>query len=135
VTYYHNFVIYIYITGSAAYKKLEEMLTRPRLIAAIRKLSQHHQTSGLEAKHSLDNLFASKNTYHSYHSLSARLVFFKLWPSVLGICNAGHVCQILLFDTGVTQFSLFTGHQYNLLIIFLYCCIQIVLLKLALQRE
>ncbi|CAB4021741.1 Hypothetical predicted protein [Paramuricea clavata] len=54
--------------GSASYKKLEEMLTRPRLITAIRKLSQYHQTSGLEAKHSLDNQFASKNTYHSYHS-------------------------------------------------------------------
>ena len=62
----------MYITGSAAYKKLEEMLTRPRLITAIRKLSQYHQTSGLGAKHSLDNLLASKNTYHSYHSLSAR---------------------------------------------------------------
>ncbi|XP_028410291.1 uncharacterized protein LOC114532904 [Dendronephthya gigantea] len=59
--------------GSAAHKKLEEMLTRPRLISAIRKLSKYHQTSGLEAKHALDNLLASKNTYHSYHSLSARL--------------------------------------------------------------
>ncbi|XP_028417287.1 uncharacterized protein LOC114541682 [Dendronephthya gigantea] len=59
--------------GCAAYKKLAEVLTRPRLIAAIRKLSQYHQTSGLEARHALDNLLASKNTYHSYHSLSAWL--------------------------------------------------------------
>ena len=52
----------IYITGSAAHKKLVEMLTRPRLIAAIRKLSKYHQTSGLEAKHAMDNVLASKNT-------------------------------------------------------------------------
>ncbi|CAB3997272.1 Hypothetical predicted protein [Paramuricea clavata] len=52
--------------GSAAYKKLTEMLTRPRLITAIRKLSNYHQTSGLEAKHAVDNQLASKNTYHSY---------------------------------------------------------------------
>ena len=64
--------LFMYITGSAAHKKLVEMLTRPRLIAAIRKLSKYHQTSGLEAKHSMDNVLASKNTYHSYHSLSAR---------------------------------------------------------------
>ena len=49
-----------FFSGSAAYKMLEEMLTKPQLIAAIRKLSQYHQTSGLEAKHALDNLFASK---------------------------------------------------------------------------
>jgi hypothetical protein len=60
------------VIGSAAYKKLVEMVTRPQLITAVRKLSQYHQTSGLEAKHALDNLLASKNTYHSYHSLSAR---------------------------------------------------------------
>jgi hypothetical protein len=45
---------------------------RPRLVAAVRKLSNQYQTSNLEAKHSLDNLMASKNTYFSYHSLSAR---------------------------------------------------------------
>ena len=61
--------------GSAVHKKLIEMVTRPRLIAAIRKLSTYYQTSGLEAKHSLDNLLACKNTYFSYHSLTARLVF------------------------------------------------------------
>ena len=54
------------------------MVTRPRLITAIRKLSQYHQTSGLEAKHSLDNLLASKNIYFSYHSLSARLVIYSV---------------------------------------------------------
>ena len=64
--------LFMYITGSAAHKKLVEMLTRPRLIAVIRKLSKYHQTSGLEAKPSMDNVLASKNTYHSYHSLSAR---------------------------------------------------------------
>ena len=69
-----NYLYFIYVTGSAAYKMLTEMLLRPRLISAIRKLSQYHQTSGLEAKHAPDNLMASKNTYHSYHSLSARCV-------------------------------------------------------------
>ena len=49
---------------------LTEMVTRPRLIKAIRKLSQYFQTSGLEANHSLDNLLATKNTYYSHHSLS-----------------------------------------------------------------
>ncbi|CAB4019318.1 Hypothetical predicted protein, partial [Paramuricea clavata] len=68
----HSYDICHVAKGSASYKKLDEMLTRPRLITAIRKLSQYHQTSGLEVKHSLDNQFASKNTYHSYHSLSAR---------------------------------------------------------------
>ena len=60
--------------GSAVHKKLIEIVTRPRLIAAVRKLSTFHQTSGLEAKHALDNLFACKNTYFSYHSLTARSV-------------------------------------------------------------
>ncbi|XP_028412060.1 uncharacterized protein LOC114534789 [Dendronephthya gigantea] len=69
----HSYDVWHVAKGSAAYKKLEEMLTKPRLITAIRKLSQYHQTSGLEAKHALDNTLASKNTYHSYHSLSARL--------------------------------------------------------------
>lgn len=69
---------YFYAEGSAAHKKLKEMITRPRLITAMRKLSKYHQTSGLEAKHSLDNLFAPKNTYFSYHSLSARFVNEKL---------------------------------------------------------
>ena len=41
----------MFFAGSASYKMLEEMLTKPRLITAIRKLSQYHQTSGLEAKH------------------------------------------------------------------------------------
>ncbi|CAB3977882.1 Hypothetical predicted protein [Paramuricea clavata] len=59
--------------GSAAYKKLEENLTRPRLITAIRKLSDYHQTSSLEAKHALDNQFATKKIYYPYHSLMARL--------------------------------------------------------------
>ncbi|XP_046850274.1 uncharacterized protein LOC124443791 isoform X1 [Xenia sp. Carnegie-2017] len=59
--------------GSAAHKKLTELISRPRLISAVRKLSSHQQTSGLEAKHSLDNLFASKNTYYPYHSIMARL--------------------------------------------------------------
>ena len=66
------YVLFLYVTGSAAHKKLVEMLTRPRLIAAIRKLSKYHQTSGLEAKHAMENVLASKNTYFSYHSLSAR---------------------------------------------------------------
>ncbi|CAB4020840.1 Hypothetical predicted protein [Paramuricea clavata] len=59
--------------GSAAHKKLKEILTKPRLISAIRKLSNLHQTSSLESKHSLDNQFASKNVYYPYHSLMARL--------------------------------------------------------------
>ena len=46
----------VILAGSAAHKKLVEIVTRPRLIAAIRKLSSFHQTSGLEAKHALDNL-------------------------------------------------------------------------------
>ena len=49
-----------FLLGSAAYKKLAENLTRPRLITAIRKLSDYHQTSSLEAKHALDNQFATK---------------------------------------------------------------------------
>ena len=61
-------------TGSAVHKKLAEVISRPRLLVAIRKLSNYHQTSGLEAKHSLDNLFASKNVYYSYHSLMARYI-------------------------------------------------------------
>ena len=59
----------MFFAGSAAYKMLEEILTKIRHIAAIKKLSQYHQTSGLEAQHALDNLFSSRNTYHS---LSAR---------------------------------------------------------------
>ena len=51
--------------GSAAYKKLEENLTRPRLIKAIRKLSDYHQTL-LEAKHALDNKFATKNIIYQF---------------------------------------------------------------------
>ena len=64
------------LLGSATYKKLKEMLTRPRLLSAIRKLSDFHQTSSLEAKHALDDKFAAKNTYYPYHSLMARFEFF-----------------------------------------------------------
>lgn len=63
-----------FFQGSAAHKKLKETITRPRLIRAIRLMSQYHQTSGLEAKHSLDNVFAPKHTYYPYHSLCARFV-------------------------------------------------------------
>ena len=59
-------IISLTLSGSAVDKKLIEIVTRPRLIAAIRKLSTFHQTSGLEAKHVLDNLFACKNTYFFY---------------------------------------------------------------------
>ena len=68
----------VILAGSAAHKKLVEIVTRPRLIAAIRKLSSFHQTSGLEAKHALDNLFTCKNTYFPYHSLTARLVKYSV---------------------------------------------------------
>ena len=49
--------------GSAAFKKLKQILTRPRFISAIRKVSNYHQTSALEAKHSLDNQFAQKKHF------------------------------------------------------------------------
>jgi hypothetical protein len=64
----------VIFTGSAVHKKLTEVISRPRLLVAIKKLSNYHQTSGLEAKHSLDNLFASKNVYYPYHSLMERYV-------------------------------------------------------------
>ena len=58
------------------------MLTRPRLIAAIRNLSQFHQTSGLEAKHSLvyDNLLTSTAVARALigGGSSARLVSFEM---------------------------------------------------------
>jgi hypothetical protein len=68
----------VILPGSAAHKKLVENVTRPRLIAAIRKLSSFHQTSGLGAKHALDNLFTCKNTYFPYHSLTAWLVKYSV---------------------------------------------------------
>ena len=69
--YWRIFLIFV---GSAAYKKLRDKLTRPRLVTAICKLSNYHQTSTLEAKHSLDNQFAPKKIYYPYHSLMARFV-------------------------------------------------------------
>ena len=65
--------------GKAAYKKLTEILKRPRLIPAIRKLSDFHQTSSLESKHALDNQFAAKNTYYPYHSID----LFKVIVAIL----------------------------------------------------
>ena len=64
--------LYFFLLGSAAHKKLKEILTRPRLLTAIEKLSDYHQTSSLEAKHALDNQFASKKNYYPYHSLMVR---------------------------------------------------------------
>lgn len=63
--------------GSAAHKKLKEILTKPQIISAIRKLSNLHQTSS-ESKHALDNHFASKNVYYPYHSLMARYTNYIL---------------------------------------------------------
>lgn len=70
--YFQKLLVFCFYVGSAAYKKLKEILTRPRLITAIRKLSDYRQTSSLEAKHALDNQFASKKIYYPYHSLMAR---------------------------------------------------------------
>ena len=68
--------------GSAAFKKLKQILTRPRFISAIRKVSNYHQTSALEAKHSLDNQFAPKKTFYPYHSLMARFVTLS-WQFII----------------------------------------------------
>ena len=63
-----------FLKGSAAHKKLDELISKPRLLKAIEMMSPYYQTSGLEAKHSLDNNFCPKSTYYPYHSLTARLV-------------------------------------------------------------
>lgn len=77
----------LFCLGSAAYKKLCEILTRPRLITEIRKLSNDHQTSTLEAKHALDNQFASKKTYYPYHSLMARYKTFSFFFITVIYCR------------------------------------------------
>ena len=74
-----------FLLGSAAYKKLVENLTRPRLITAIRKLSDYHQTSSLEAKHALDNQFATKKIYYPYHSLMARYIYIYIYTHIYTI--------------------------------------------------
>ena len=76
---FEHITMHIFV-GSAVHKILKEIITRSRLIAAIRKVSNFHQTSALEAKHSLDNQFAGKKVYYPYHSLMARYVD-KIWAS------------------------------------------------------
>ncbi|KAK6177470.1 hypothetical protein SNE40_015564 [Patella caerulea] len=52
--------------GSQAMVKLEKVLTNKRLENDIKKLSPMHQTSAVEAYHSVVNHFASKMIGFSY---------------------------------------------------------------------
>ena len=46
--------------GSKAYEKLSDIILNKRLYNDLKKLSPVHQTSGLEAHHSVVNHFAPK---------------------------------------------------------------------------
>ncbi|XP_065908498.1 uncharacterized protein [Dysidea avara] len=60
--------------GSKAYEKLYDILCSKTLLPDIKKLSSQHQTSSLEAYHSVVNHFAPKLLSFSYHGLHSRLL-------------------------------------------------------------
>ncbi|XP_065890016.1 uncharacterized protein [Dysidea avara] len=64
--------------GSKAYEKLYDILCSKTLLPDIKKLSSQHQTSILEAYHSVVNHFAPKLLSFSYHGLYSRLLLAVL---------------------------------------------------------
>ncbi|KAG0718807.1 hypothetical protein GWK47_051738 [Chionoecetes opilio] len=61
-----------------ASEKLSSLLTNKRLQSDVKKLSPLHQTSNVEAYHSLNLHFCLKNTHYSYMGIKCRLILAAL---------------------------------------------------------
>ena len=66
-----NSVVNTYI-GSKACEKVSDLITNKQLLADVRKLSSHHQTSSFESYHSVVNHFAPKLLAFSYVGIYCR---------------------------------------------------------------
>lgn len=64
--------------GTPAFYKLEKELTKKTVLKDISKLSPHHETSSLEAFHSVILQFAPKNVFHPYLGMLCRLYLAAL---------------------------------------------------------
>ena len=62
------------LTDTPTAVKLEQLVTNKYLLKDIRNLSGEHQTSGVEAFHSLIVHYAPKMTVFGYAAMLARLV-------------------------------------------------------------
>ncbi|XP_065907620.1 uncharacterized protein [Dysidea avara] len=62
------------IPGSKACEKVSDLITNKQLLADVRKLSSHHQTSSFESYHSVVNHFAPKLLAFSYVGIYCRLL-------------------------------------------------------------
>lgn len=60
------------LLDTCASVKMEKIVTRPALLKDIKKLSTQHQTSSLEAFHSLILTFAPKHSAFSYMGMYCR---------------------------------------------------------------
>ena len=64
--------IWLYISGSRAFKGFRGVVESPYLLRDLGKLSPVHQTYGLEVYHNIVNHFAPKSTHFFYESMLAR---------------------------------------------------------------
>ena len=69
-----KFYSLLYNTQAAKHMKNYDILCSKTLLPDIKKLSSQHQTSSLEAYHSVVNHFAPKLLSFSYHGLHSRLL-------------------------------------------------------------
>lgn len=66
-------LIYVFI-GTEAFCKLEKALTNKRILRDVEKMSPHHQTSSLEAFHSVILRFAPKNVVFPFLGMLCRYI-------------------------------------------------------------
>ena len=64
--------MFLLIVDSPVYKKIKAILSTPQKVKAIKKLTRHGQTSGLESYHRMVLGFAPKHLSFGFQGMNAR---------------------------------------------------------------
>lgn len=82
-------------TETPVFEKLEMVMTKKRTLNDVAKLSPHHQTSSLEAFHSVILRFAPKNVVFPYIGMLCR---WEVWP-----CSSWKHLKCVIYLPGFPQ--------------------------------